>query len=190
MLALAGCSSYSSVAPSRQVIAGQLSVETGARWNRVAQRTPESQFYSSTGPVEVWTADGEPLDSLAFFAGIPDGAGLVTMPADKPPLAPFRAAMTPSEIMDLVEAMLARVGNTTVTKTHDLRPVKFAGVDGFRFEISYAQRDDIDHELTAVGAVRNNKLYLVVFQGTKLYHYGKYLPEFERIVQSASFAGT
>jgi hypothetical protein len=189
-LLLAGCSAYSVVPPSRQVVQGQLSIETGARWNRVAQRTPESMFYSSSGPVEVWTVDGESLDSVVFFAGIFDGAPLIVLPGDKPALAPFHASMTPSEVMDLVEAMLARVSNTTVTKTHDLRPVQFAGADGFRFEISYSERDDIDRELAAVGAVRNKKLYLVIFQGTKLYHYGKYLPEFERIVQSMSFAGT
>src|SRR5215467_10364128 len=125
LLLLAGCSSYAVVPPSRQVVRGQLSVETGVAWNRVAQRTPESQMFSSTGAVEVWTADGESLDSLVFFPGVADGAVLIVMPSDKPTLAPFRATMTPSEIMDLVEAMLARVSNTTVTKPHDLRPAKF-----------------------------------------------------------------
>ncbi|HTZ78664.1 MAG TPA: hypothetical protein VMC10_12175 [Stellaceae bacterium] len=189
-LTLAACANYSLVSPSRQVVQGRLAVETGIAWNKVNKPSSESIFYSVSGPVETWTVDGESLDAVAFFAGIPDGVPLVVRQNKTQSIGAFRSSMTPNDIMDLTSATLATLANTAVIKSRDLRPAKVAGLDGFRFEIDYALHDDIDRVLSAAGVVRDGKLYLIVFEGASIYYYGKYLPEFERIVTSASFVGT
>jgi hypothetical protein len=120
---------------------------------------------------------------------LPDGQPLITLaPQTGFQLSPFRSAMTPSEVMDLFEAMLTRLTATAVAQTRGLRPAKLGDVDGFRFEIDYTLKDDVDRTLSAVGAVQDGKLYLIAFQGDKLYHYQKYLPEFEKIVGTAVLA--
>jgi len=98
---------------------------------------------------------------------------------------PFRSGMTPNEIMDLFTGTFATATGSAVVQARDLRPATFGGTAGFRFEVSYTLKDDVDRELSAVGTVRDGKLYLIAFQGTKLYHYGKYLPEFEQIISTA-----
>ena len=139
------------------------------------------------GQVETWTIDGEPLDSIIFFAGIADGQPLIVLAQDKgTPLAPFRTAMTPNDIMELFEAMLTRITGTAIARSRDLRPAKLGSADGFRFEIDYTPKNEVDHTLSAVGAVADGKLHLIAFQADKLYHYQKYLPEFEQIVTSAN----
>lgn len=188
-VALSGCGSYALVQPSHQVIQGRLAVDTGMRWNKVTQKTPESTLFSTTGQVEVWTADGENLDAIQFFAGVPDGAPLLTVTDKTKSIGVFHSSMTPNDVMELVEATLSTAANTAITKSRDLRPATVAGVDGFRFEIDYAQHDDIDRVLSAAGTIHNGRLYLILFEGTSVYHYGRYLPEFERIVASASFVG-
>ncbi|HUN46716.1 MAG TPA: hypothetical protein VMU85_09355 [Stellaceae bacterium] len=187
-LALAACGNYSLVSPSRQSVQGRVTVETGIAWNKVNQRTSESTIYSTTGPVETWTVDGEKLDSLVIFAGVADGAPLLTLADKTKSIGVFRGSMSASEVMELVDASLVTAASTAATKTRDLRPAKVGGVDGFRFEIDYALHDDIDRVLSAAGAIHNGKLYLILFQGTSVYYYSKYLPEYERIVASASFS--
>lgn len=185
VLMLAGCSAYSTVEPATMQIKNAFTVTPHIRWAKVSQRTPDAVFIDQSGRTETWTIDGEKLDSITFFAGITDGATLLTPPGNKNHLAPFRSNMSASEIMDLFEAAFTSATRSAVARSHDLRPATLAGYEGFRFEISYALKDDVDRELSVVGAVRDGKLYLIAFQGTKLYHYGKYLPEFEQIVASA-----
>jgi hypothetical protein len=189
LILLAGCSYYSAVSPGRTPIKGTMTVQPGLTWAKVDRPTPDNVIFSENGQVETWTIDGETLDSVVFFAGVADGAPLMELPSDKgAPLSPFHSAMTANDVMDLFDTMVTRVTGSAVARTRDLRPAKLGDADGFRFEIDYALKDDVDRTLSAVGAVRNGKLYLIAFQGSRLYHYQKYLPEFEKIVASATFS--
>ena len=189
LLFLASCTYYSAVSPGSTPIGGAMTVQSGLTWAKVNKPAPDNVIFSNVGYVETWTIDGEPLESLVFFAGVPDGVPLVDLPENKgAPLSPFHGSMTPSEVMELFETMVTRVTGSAVARSRDLRPAKLGSADGFRFEIDYALKDDVDRTLSAVGTIRNGRLYLVALQGTKLYHYQKYLPEFEKIVASASFS--
>jgi hypothetical protein len=189
LLLLASCTYYSAVSPGPTAIKGMMTVQPGLTWAKVDRATPDNVIFSNGGQVETWTIDGETLDSLVFFAGVADGAPLVELPsANGAPLSPFHSTMTANDVMDLFETMVTRVTGSAVARTRDLRPAKLGNADGFRFEIDYALKDDVDRTLSAVGAIRNGKLYLIAFQGSRLYHYQKYLPEFEKIVASATFS--
>jgi hypothetical protein len=166
-----------------------LTVQPETTWARVQRPTPDNLIFASSGQVETWTIDGEPLDSIIFFSGIADGQPLITLAQEKgAPLSPFRSAMTPNDVMELFDAMLAKVTGTAVARSRDLRPAKLAGVDGFRFDIDYTLKDDVDRTLSAAGTIVDGKLYLIAFQGDKLYHYQRYLPEFEKIIASATLS--
>jgi hypothetical protein len=193
MLALlvAACLPFGLVEPKRTEVKGALSVEPGLAWSRLNARVTDGWDFFAPLPVERWTIDGERLEALIFIIGVEAGEPLLRVADEKDANQPkFESWMSPSDIMDLFIAALGKALKTPLPDGRDLRPVRFADADGFRFELSYTSRDEIDRELAAVGAVHRGKLYLIAYQGARLYHYGRYLPEFERIVTSARFTGS
>ena len=186
--ALAACATYTQVDPGRVAVKGTLTVQAGTAWSKVNRATSDSVLFADSGEDETWTIDGEPLESLMFFAGIRDGQPLMTLPSEMGPLAAFNAKMSPNDVMDLFEAMLTKVTGAAVAQSRNLRPAQLGNMPGFRFEVEYTMKDDVDRTLSATAAIKDGKLYLIAFQGTRLYHYKKYLPEFERIVASAALS--
>ena len=182
---LAGCAQYSKVDADRVPIQGKMSVQSSTAWNRVN---------SGLGgeAVDVWTANGLPLDSITFVAGVPSGEPIFKRSAavnsENDPFPAFNAEMTPSEIVELVEATLAKAAQTSLFETANLQPMRFGGVDGFRFDISYVRRnDEVDRDGFVAGTVRDGKLYLIIFSGTRLFHARQLTPQAEEIVRSVQF---
>lgn len=193
-LVLAGCTQYALVPPSRTTVQNAFTVEPARAWNRwnftFEKVGPYEQAQADTwnGPVETWVAEGYGLDRMVFVGGLPGGASLIKGGNEKEPLPLFREDMTPSEVMEFVEATLARAGQTAIIETKNLRPVQFGGRPGFRFDVYYVRRDDeVDTDGTVIGTVKDKKLYLIFFSGTRLYHYKKLLPEVERLVDTVKF---
>jgi len=193
---LAGCApQYALVSPQRTTIQNAFSVAPADPWNRWSftfeKISPYQQAQAEVwnGPVETWVADGYGLDRLIFVGGLASGTSLIKPQADsKDPLPLFGGDMTPSEVMEFLEATVARAGQTTLIETRNLRLVQFGGHPGFRFEMSYVRRDDeVDTDGTVVGAIRNKKLYLIFFSGTRLHHYPKLLPRVEKVIDSVNF---
>lgn len=185
---VAGCTQYALVPPQQRVLVKDaFSVEPDMAWNRINEQ-------GAFGPsrTETWTADGQMLNALTFFAGVEDGNPLFRQTAEqekRDKLPVFRSNMNSTDIMELVEATYAKVVQTTLTKTRELRPAKFADADGFRFEMSLVGQDEIDREATATGTVRNGRLYLIFYQGARLHHYGLRQAQAERIIQTAKIEG-
>lgn len=195
-LVLAGCAQqYTLVPPQPVTVQKAFTVAPADPWNRWsftfekigAYMRAEAEVWN--GPVETWVADGYGLDRMIFVGGLASGASLIKGdPESKAPLPMFREDMTPSEVMEFIEATLARAGQTTIIATKNLRPVTFGGQPGFRFDISYVRRDDeVDTEGLVVGAIRDKKLYLIFFSGTKLHHYPKLLPRVEKLIDTVTF---
>jgi len=189
LLLLSACAApYVLVGPGRQDVAGALSVAPAMSWNRVAAPP-------FAGAVEGWTQDGQALDSLVFIAGAADGEPLLQLAkrekgAPTAELAPFRSRMSAIDVAELFQATLARVHATPLVEITAVLPATLGGVPGFRFEIRYVGRDDVERSGTGIGAVRGGRLYLLWFEGTRLNYHARYLPEFERIAASVRFIGT
>jgi hypothetical protein len=183
---LPGCvTTYTLVEPKRQTIAGVISVEPGTQWNKVSR-------HNYRGNVELWTLDGPTLNTLLFFTGVADGAPLFTpargaAPDDKPPV--FRATMNPLEVQELLEDTAARYFRTTLAESGALKATPVAQGEGFRFETRLVGRDEVERDGVFVGTIRNQKLYGAWFQGARLHYYGRYLPEFDRLLASAQLVG-
>jgi hypothetical protein len=189
-LLLAGCVPYSSVDPARATVKGDIAIEPGARWSRVNASIGDGWDFVLGSAVESWTIDGEKLECVTFHVAVEDGDPVMKIPGAKDKTLPrFRRDMTPSEIATLVEGALARSLGAPLAPGRNLRPASLGGLPGFRFELSFTPRDEVDRELTAIGAMKDGKLYLVSYQGTRLYHYGRYLPEFERMLETLRFVG-
>lgn len=188
-LLVGACTQYALVSPQQRVtVKDALSVEPDIAWNKI-----NTQDITGRNQTETWTADGPLLNTLTFFAGIEDGRPLFVQTAEqekKDKLPEFRKTMTSTEIMELVEATHAKRASAALTKTRNLRPEKFAGKDGFRFEMTFVGKDEVERDITAIGTVHNGRLYLIEYQGTHVYHYELRRAQAERIMQTAQLPGS
>ena len=187
---LAGCASYSLVKPERQTLGATLSVEPGMEWNRVPLVDVE-------GNIEIWTLDGPVLNRLIFFEGVGDdeplfkprsGFGGSANREENPPV--FRSTMNPFEVQELVQATVARNFQTTIVECRNLKPFQFGGGPGFRFDTRFTGRDEVERKGVFVATVRGGKLYGIWFLGTGSHYFDRYLPEFNRLIDSARIVGT
>ena len=181
-LAVAGCTTVSHVRPGeRAVINGSLAVQPTKDWSQV------STFSLYGAQVVVWTMDGPELDKLCFVAGLENNASIHADRPGRTPEPKFRANMTPTEVMELFEAAYARpIPTPVIFRTGALRPAKFAGLDGFRFDFSFTdQADEVERQGFATGAIHQGKLYLVFYHGARIHYFAKNLPEVEAIIRTA-----
>ncbi len=186
VMSIVSCGRYSIIQPQRTPIKSGFTVEPGQSWNKI-------NLHFDTGashPIEAWTADGDQLNMLLFFAGVADGQTLMPPPRDEAKakkLPAFRSAMSANEVKDVLEATLGQFMDSALVETRNLRPTKFGGHDGYRFDFNLVGKDEVDRQGIAAGAVVDGKLYSVVFMGTRLYHYGLRLQDAEHIVSSVQF---
>ena len=179
---LAACTTVSEIRPGEGVVInGTLSVQPPQAWSRI------STFSVYGAQVVVWTKDGGELDKLCFVAGLEDNQSIHADRPGKPPEPRFRSSMTPSEVMELFEAAYSRPSGTPVIfNAGGLRPAKFGGLDGFRFDFSFVdQADEVERKGIATGAIHKGKLYLVFYHGARIHYFAKNLPEVETIIRTA-----
>jgi len=185
VLLIAGCQPLVLVEPKRTSIDGAFSVEPQIAWSR---GNPDL-LQSGTGknPAQVWTADGFGIEQVRFYPGIADGKPLGREVDGQDKLPVFKKDMTSTEIMELVEATLTRVDQSTLIEMHDLRPADFGGVPGFRFEITMTLKDELPRKAIVAGAVKNDRLYMILYEGARIYYYDKYADVAARIIDSVQF---
>ncbi len=171
-LLLSSCAYYTLVETDRQKVSDVYSVDPQINWSRSKEST-----------VEIWTVDGPLLQAIRFFDGIADGDGLFrsTDPNKKFPL--FRADMTATEIQELVVDTIANMGGGNVNAS-SLRPFKFGALPGFRFEVEFLSDDGLELEGLVAGATHKERLYLIVYSGTRAHYFGKHKDAVERMLSS------
>lgn len=175
-----GCVSYSLVTKGKNIDVGSVyKVESPITWSSLKE-----------SGIETWTVDGPQLQRLVFFKGVEAGKPLIKMSGDKYKNMPvYKNSMTPLEITELFEATLSRLGLTQI-ETKDLRPDKFASLEGFRFEFSYLTENGLKYDGFVIGAQQGSRLLAIMYIGTELYHYGKYLEDVEKIVSSVEISSS
>jgi len=169
---IGGCAQYSLVkAGGKTNVGNTYSVAPQIDWSM-----------SSSNDLVVWTVDGPFLEKVFFFPAIENGKPLLKAANDKK-MPFFASTMTPIEIMDLVEATLARMKAQSIKKKN-LKPAPFGKEEGFRFTFSYVSEDGLDYKGFAAGTVKDQKLYLVMYVGTDLCYFDKYVAEVEKVIDS------
>ena len=184
MLSLAGCAGYTLVKGGEKAsIGSDLTVVPPHDWNR-----------RSTAQAEFWTLDGVGLQEIVFVKGAADGEVLYPFPgtqnadSDNKGLPVFHKGMNAIEISELVQATMARESDQKL-KVIDLQPASFASHRGLSFRFTFVTKDGLDMEGLAIGAVINDKLYMAIYRGTKLYYYDRGLADFEQMLKSVRIDG-
>jgi len=182
VLVLGGCTTLSQVSGTQAVAIGALQVTPPTTWSQVTRTS-----LTGGSHVVVLTKDGQALDKLCFIAGLEDNQSIHADRSGKPPEPRFHKWMTASEVMELFEAAYARPeGSPVIFNVANLRPDRFAGGDGFRFDFSFIdQADEVERKGIAAGTVRDGKLYLIFYHGARIHFFAKNLAEVEAIIRSA-----
>jgi hypothetical protein len=176
---LAGCAAVVKV-EGDQTVNNKLAVKLPEAWNRLA--------YPGQ-PFEVWTQEGASLDQLRFWAGLPAGKQIATLPpaavGQKAARVPtFTADMAPDQLVSLFEIMYASDGSQV--KITRIEPGSFAGTNGVRFEFLITTKKT-DLQLRGMGwaVVRNNELYAATYYAPELAFFKRLAPKAEAVVKTA-----
>ena len=182
-VALTGCGSvsFSLIDPgSREVAAQTMLVSPSDAWNRMPRRLWHFQFE------EFWTRNGAPLDRVTFKGGIAEGKDMVRYAEDEKRRVPaFRADMTDSELVAMVEASYRIRDGATSLET--LAPVStpFLGVTGLQIDCTYVGPDSVRRKGRTVLAVVDDKLYQMTLDGEAQHYFAAALPEFDAMTRGA-----
>jgi hypothetical protein len=150
-------------------------------WNR-----HRAQFLDDIRAVEDWTLDGPVLDGISFVTGLESGHYLVRQRKTADQQVPkFRAEMTPPDIAAMLESLYRVRGGAVDFRTISLQPRPFLGTNGFQLDYEHLDDDELWRRGRVVGAVIDNRLYLIMLDAAKLHYYDATLPDFEAIVASA-----
>lgn len=180
--AAAGCvPTYTLIAPTTVGVAGDnLRVTPGIAWNKApknADSIPEG---------ELWTLNGLSLDSVAFIGGLADGEAMAKQKdKDDRQVPPFRANMTPPELMSMVESYYRIKAGASVFDTTSVEPVTFLGRPGMQMEYDFIGGDDVKRRGRTVLAVVDERLFLMSLNAARLHYFDAALPDFEGMVGSA-----
>ncbi len=147
-------------------------------------------FFDSVRWVEDWTLNGPYLDGITFVSGLPDRRTLVRQRyTEERQVPPFRSNMTAPEIAAMLETAYRVRGGAVDFRTLGLQPRTFLGYPGFQFDFEHLDQDEVWRKGRAVGAVINNRLYLILFDAARSHYYQNALPDFEALVTTARLRG-
>jgi len=161
---------------------GSVTVVPPRPWNK--QR--RFFFFDSVRWVEDWTLNGPYLDGITFVTALPSGQYLIRQrKSDERQVPKFRSDMTAPEVAAMLETAFRVRGGAVDFRTLGLQPRQFLGYPGFQFDFEHLDNDELWRKGRAVGAVVEGRLYLILFDATRLHYYGNALPDFEVMANNA-----
>ncbi len=162
------------VGHGRVALGDRLAVETPIAWSRLPPSAPSR---------EAWTVNGPLLDLLTFTSGLSSGQPLFAGLEGSPPT--FRADMSAPEIAELIGATMTAAGATGF-RMIAARPWRTGDAEGFRFDYRYEDKSGLEKRGTAVGLVREGRLWMIDFRAAADHFFQSLAPAVERIFETAS----
>lgn len=171
LIVMTGCASVgiSTKPPGRHEIGNSYSIATSKSWSHIS------------GPPETWTIDGMALGVMQTWADLHDGDTLFEKSDQSIP--EFRSSFTALEVAEMVADTIENLVPGADVETTEFRPMPFGSVDGFRFEFSYLQ-DGLPYKGMAAGAIRGDRLDLILYRAPAEHFFDLYSPEIESIIES------
>lgn len=135
---------------------------------------------------EVWTLDGELLNDVTFYGGVPAGQPLVKERSKKhEPLPKFEKATLIAEIPELLERTYRaykKIGSFSLTSS---QPEQFLGGQGIRFTYDYVDADQLPRKGEARAVLLSGKLYMATFDAPRLSYFDKAIGDARALIDSA-----
>jgi hypothetical protein len=176
---------YDLIRPGPEKVAGnRIHVVPTIAWNRA----PRSRYDISRE--ENWTLNGPLLDNLSFIGGVQSGKSIVRQRRRAERQVPrFRPDMSPPEIASMIDTFFRIRAGAVSFNIRGLQPRTVLGHPGFQLDYDHLDGDEVERQGRAVGAVIDDRLYLILFDAVRSHYFPAGLPEFERIVESATLSG-
>jgi len=174
---MSACTPYTLVKSEQTDING-LSVVPAGSWSELSSLV-------SVEDIPTWTADGTLLNSIMFFGSIADGQKLIEG-SDQTNFPQFRKDMLPNEVVEIVESTVTQLYSATILDKGTLKPYKVNNEPGFQFSFKFAGQDEVPRGLLATGVIKNDMLYIVLYQAANLHFYDKDLANVQRMMAGMS----
>lgn len=174
---LAGCGGGRLVQPGTATASG-IVIDTPIAWSRF-----EFPRY------EIWTIDGITLNRLYIIPAVKNGEHVFLerrVSKNRPDAPAFRSGMRADEIRDIVLDALTETGAVSID-SNGLRPARFGGVDGLRFEFEASTAAGLKYRGMVMAAARGDQLSLLVWMAPNEYYYDRDAASVSRILDSARF---
>ncbi len=170
-----------SAGPQKGIAKSTLSAKPDGEWNRLGRR--QGNF------VELWTKDGDSLNKVAFFGGVPVGNPMFRE-ADKKnrPLPKVSENMLITDIPTLLESSYRVQFNVSLMTIDSQEPAMFDGHPGLKFTYTFVTANDgVERKGEAIGAFVKDRLYLVSYEAPTIYFFEKDLPAFRQLASTLEF---
>lgn len=169
-------------ARSTSVGDGSMAVTPPREWNRISTVWAIDDIRA----VEDWTLNGPYLDSMSFVTGLKTGRYIIRQTRrDAQQVPKFRSDMTAPEIAAMLESFYRVKAGTIDFKSRSLQPRPLMGYPGFQWDFDHLDTDEVWRRGRVVGAVINERLYLILFDATRMHYFDNAVADFETVVNSA-----
>ena len=163
---------------------GSMAVTPPREWNRVSTTWAIDDIRA----VEDWTLNGPYLDSMSFVTGLKGGRYIIRQSRrDAQQVPKFRSDMTAPEITSMLESFYRVRAGTIDLRTTSLKPRLLMGYPGFQWDYDHLDADEVWRRGRVVGAVIDGRLYLILFDATRMHYFDNAVGDFEAVANSASF---
>jgi len=176
--ATAMANSLVSPGPREKIARSTMAAAPAYEWNKLSRRG--GRF------VEIWTIDGDELNKVAFYGGIPVNEPLFRE-ADKKdaPLPRVTPNMLITDIPTILESSYRIQLGTSQMSIDSQEPVLVAGHKGIKFTYTFVRRnDEVQRKGEAVGAVVANRLYLLTYEAPAIHFFDKDVDKFRQLVST------
>lgn len=157
-----------------------LSVKPAREWNKLDARPGRNS--------ETWTLDGDALNDVTFYGGIPAGKTLFKE-VDKRnrPLPRVSATMLLTDIPAMFENSYRIALDTPLMHIDAVEPIRFAGAKGVRFSYSFTrQNEEVHRRGEARAAIIAGKLYMITFEAPTIHYFENGLGDYLQLADSAA----
>lgn len=147
-------------------------------WNKLGARPGRNS--------ETWTLDGDELNDVTFYGGIPDGQPLFREVDKKNrPLPLVSATMLITDIPALLENSYRLALGTTDMAIEKVEPATFAGNKGVRFTYAFTrQNESLRRRGEARAAVVAGKLYMITYEAPALHYFDRSAAAFRTLADT------
>jgi len=161
--------------PRPGIAGSKLSARPAGEWNRLSRNDGKN--------VEIWTRDGDALNKVTFFAGIPIGKSLVReVDKKRQPLPKVAGNMLMTDIAPLLESTYRSQGLVSQMTIDSQEPARLGSQKAVRFTYSFTRSDDeVRRKGEAIGALVAGKLYLVTYEAPALYFFDKDVERYRQL---------
>jgi hypothetical protein len=161
--------------PRAGIAKSRISASPAGEWNKLSRTGSKN--------VEIWTLDGDGLNKVTFFGGIPVGQPLMRE-ADKKrrPLPKVSSSMLITDIPTLLETTYRSQYAVNQMQIDSQEPALFDQQKGIRFTYSFTRaEDEVRRKGEAVGAMVEGQLYLVTYEAPALHYFDKDVDKFRTL---------